>query len=175
LPQPTATVYTDGSCHTQHRIGSWVAILFINETRIDLSGTAPDTTHNRMELTAVIKAIQYIKEHHTDVSTIHIISDSQYVTHLKDRKEKLTRNSFITKKGTDIQNADLVKELLLLAEQSTIVFTKIKAHQKDNGENTYNIEADKLSRKLARDTVNETVTSLTPLLVSPPTTLAQEQ
>ncbi len=148
-------IYTDGSCHTQHRIGGWAALLFIGEDKIVLSGSEVDTTHNRMELTAVIKAIEYAREHYPGV-TIQIISDSQYVIGLKGRKEKLSGAGFITKKGNEIQNADLVQQLLLLDEQVAITFTKIKAHQRQGAALNHNIEADKLSRKIVRDAVAAT-------------------
>ncbi|SEW34798.1 ribonuclease HI [Chitinophaga sp. YR573] len=145
-----ATIYTDGSCHTQHLNGGWAAIIFIDEEKVVLTGEATDTTHNRMELTAVIKAIQHVKEHYTAVTAIRIISDSQYVVTLADRKEKLSARSFSTKKGTDIRNADLVKLFLDLIVDPPVEFIKIKAHQKNDGELNYNIEADKLSRSIVR-------------------------
>ena len=80
-------IYTDGSCHTQHQIGGWAAILFINEKKIILSGTETNTTHQRMELVAVIKAIEYIQKHDKSVKKIHIISDSQYIIGLTSRAD----------------------------------------------------------------------------------------
>ena len=64
-----AEIYTDGSCHTQHKIGTWVAIILMDTEKKILSGTVKDTTHNRMELMAVVKAIEYIKIHlaNTDI------------------------------------------------------------------------------------------------------------
>jgi ribonuclease HI len=103
-----------------------------------------------MELTAVIKAIQYVKEHHSAVTAIRIISDSQYVVTLADRKEKLSARSFSTKKGTDIRNADLVKLFLDLIIDPPVEFIKIKAHQKSGNELNFNIVADKLSRSIVR-------------------------
>lgn len=145
-----ATIYTDGSCHTQHLNGGWAAIIFIDEEKVVLTGEATDTTHNRMELTAVIKAIQYVKEHHPAITAIRIISDSQYVVTLADRKEKLSARSFSTKKGTDIRNADLVKLFLDLIVDPPVEFIKIKAHQKSDNELNFNIVVDKLSRSIVR-------------------------
>jgi ribonuclease HI len=108
----TATIYTDGSCHTQHLCGGWAAIIFIDDQKVVLTGEETDTTHNRMELMAVIKAISYVQEKYPSVTNIRIISDSQYVVGLTDRSAKLLSNNFITKKGTEISNADLVKILL---------------------------------------------------------------
>jgi ribonuclease HI len=146
----TATIYTDGSCHTQLLTGAWAAIIFIDEEKVVLTGDATDTTHNRMELMAVIKAISYVQEKHPTVTAIRIISDSQYVVGLTDRSKKLTANNFITKKGTQISNADLVKTLLQYIADLPLTFTKIKAHQKKGNELNFNIVADKLSRSIVR-------------------------
>ena len=150
-----AEIYSDGSCHTQYRIGTWVAIIFIGTEKKVLSATVPDTTHNRMELTAVIKAIQYLKVHYRLIKTIRIFSDSQYVTGLPARKEKIISPDFSTTKRNSMQNADLVKTFLELLSWLSIEFIKIKAHQKQGDTINYNREADKLSRKLLRKAVEE--------------------
>lgn len=152
MSEQFAEIYTDGSCHTQKRIGAWVAIILTGTEKKVLSAIVQDTTHNRMELSAVIKGIEYIKNNYPAITTIKLFSDSQYVIGLRDREEKLTALDFSTKKGTGIQNADLVKELLALFSTVQIELIKIKAHQKKTGTVNYNIEADKLSRKMVRET-----------------------
>ena len=140
----SVAIYTDGSCHTQHRVGAWVAILLINGEKEQqlLSGTVTDTTHNRMELTAVIKALEYVRGNHREVTMLTIFSDSQYVVGLPAREEKMAGNRFTGKKGKELPNADLVKELLNYSRSFLIEFVKIKAHQKKNSVLNYNIEAD---------------------------------
>ncbi len=146
-------IYTDGSCYNGRHVGSWVAILFIEGEKIVLSGTATDTTNHRMELTAVIKAIEYVKDKHSSVTNIRIVSDSQYVIGIVDRKEKLMATGFKTKKRKDTRNVDLVKHFLAHEETIHIQFIKIKAHQQPTAEANYNIEADILARKILRDFV----------------------
>jgi ribonuclease HI len=147
-----AEIYTDGSCHTQHRIGAWVAILLIGpEKKQVLSGTALDTTHNRMELEAVIRGIKWIRTHYPAITAIRLYTDSQYVTNLPLRGEKLAALDFTTRKGNVLANADLVKELLEQLTRPPVELVKIKAHQKSNGAVNYNTEADKLPRKLVRE------------------------
>lgn len=148
-------IYTDGSCHTQHCIGAWVAIIFIAGEKIILSGEELNTTHNRMELTAVIKSLQYLHQLNKKIISITIITDSQYVTGLQEREQKFTAQKFQTKKGNAISNVLLVKELLLLTNCMPVKFVKIKAHQKKTVELNYNIEADKLSRNIVRQAVKE--------------------
>ena len=148
-------IYTDGSCHTQLLIGGWAAILFIDHEKVVLTGQETDTTHNRMELTAVIKAVNYVQTNYPAATSIDIFSDSQYVIGLRGRKARLSAAGFTTNAGKQIQNADLVKELLALDESLTLNFTKIKAHQKENETVNHNIEVDKLARKIVRDLVGK--------------------
>lgn len=144
-------IYTDGSCHTQQCVGAWVAILLSENKKIVLSGKETNTTHNRMELKAVIKALEYVRSNYINITSITVVSDSQYVVGLYSRKEKLVKQSFNTKTGKEIRNADLVKEFLLLGD--AVRFAKIKAHQKKTAEINYNIVADVLVRKLMREIV----------------------
>ena len=149
-----AIIYTDGSCHTQLRIGGWAALVFVAETKIILSGSDADTTHNRMELLAVIEAIKYVKLNIPNAKRVHICSDSQYVVGLDYRKSKLSGNNFITKKGNELQNADLMQALWQLVEGLSITYEKVKAHEKATHIPNHNIEVDKLSRKIVRDAVS---------------------
>jgi ribonuclease HI len=146
----SVTIYTDGSCHTRQRVGAWAAILLIGSHKQVLSGSVPDTTHNRMELTAVIKALEYLRDNNKDITNLTICSDSQYVIGLTTREPRLSTLGFTTKKGKELPNADLVKELLDYFRLFTIEFVKIKAHQKKAEIINYNIEADYLARKLVR-------------------------
>lgn len=155
MPGNIVEIYTDGSCHTQHRIGAWVAIFFIAGEKIILSGQELDTTHNSMELIAVIKAIGYLQQLNIKITSIIIITDSQYVTGLQARAQKFTAQKFETKKGNAIGNVNLVKELLILINAMPVAFVKIKAHQKKTAVVNYNIEADKLSRNIVRQAVKK--------------------
>ncbi|MEO7766930.1 MAG: RNase H family protein [Ferruginibacter sp.] len=147
------SVYTDGSCHTQKRMGAWVAILLFDNKEIILRENESNTTHNRMELTAVIKAVEYIAEHMPGDIHIKVFTDSQYVVGLPLRAAKLSVDHFITKKGNDLQNADLVKVMIALLSRHSIYLNKVKAHQKKTGTMNYNIVADKISRSMTREAV----------------------
>lgn len=149
-----AEVYTDGSCHTQHCIGAWASILFVNNQKIVLSGTEINTTHNRMEILAVINAVKHIQKNYPETSQIKIVTDSQYVIGLIRRQEKFITSNYLTKAGNEIRNIDLVKEFLLLHQGNDLVLEKIKAHQKASEIINYNIEVDKLARQLVRESVD---------------------
>ena len=56
----TVTIYTDGACSGNPGPGGWGAILMYGAHRRELSGGEPDTTNNRMELTAVIQALSLL-------------------------------------------------------------------------------------------------------------------
>lgn len=150
-----ALIYTDGSCHTQLCVGAWASVILINGDKIVLSGKENDTTHNRMELLAVISSIYYVKDHYNEIDDIHIVSDSQYVIGLIDRETKFIKNEFQTKAGKDIRNVDLVKELLHLFSVMHVRFEKIKAHQKATDQVNYNIEVDKLCRQIVREAAKQ--------------------
>ena len=107
-----------------------------------------------MELLAVINAIEYVYGHYSAQTELHVFSDSQYVTDLPGRKEKLQATGFLVKKRTPIQHAELVKKLLLLLVQFPVSLTKIPSHQKNNGSD-YNREADILSRQLVRSAIKK--------------------
>ena len=61
MKNPVIEIYTDGSCHSQQLIGAWAALVFINGEKTILKGTEKETTHNRMELLAVINAIKHVE------------------------------------------------------------------------------------------------------------------
>ncbi|MEY4875833.1 MAG: ribonuclease [Bacteroidota bacterium] len=151
----SALIYTDGSCHTQLEIGAWASIIFVDDKKIILSETVENTTHQRMELLAVISALHYILKNYAEIKLVKIISDSQYVIGLMRRKEKLTATDFKTKAQNEVRNTDLVKELLRLSDIFKIEFEKIKAHQKQTDITNYNIEVDKLCRNKVREAVKK--------------------
>lgn len=152
-----AEIYTDGSCHTQKCIGAWAAVILIENKKIVLSGKEIRTTHNRMEILAVSNSIKYVQKHFNQVTDIKIVSDSQYVIGLIGRQSKFAVSDFTTKAGKDIRNVDLVKELLILVSTLNVEFVKIKAHQKPTNTINYNIEVDKLSRQIVRESVKEPI------------------
>lgn len=71
----TVEIYTDGACSGNPGPGGWGAILRYKDAEKELSGGAPETTNNRMELTAVIEALQLLKE----PCIVELYSDSKYV------------------------------------------------------------------------------------------------
>ena len=142
-------IYTDGSSHTQKLIGAWAAIIYYNDSKIIIKQVVVNANHNRMEMQAVIQAIKFVDTNYSTNIPIIINSDSQYVVNLVDRKEKLKKNEFMTRKGNPVKNLDLVITLIDQIETHEITFNKIKAHVKDG--DIKNREVDLLVRKLMRE------------------------
>ncbi|MFW5804350.1 MAG: ribonuclease H family protein [bacterium] len=158
MNQQQIEIYTDGSCHTRQKSGAWASILLMGDEKIVIKGEEKNTTHNRMELLAVLKAIEYLDKKQYDAELI-IYTDSQYVCGIPGRKEKFKQRNYMTNKGILVQNADLVKELVKQIESHCIQFIKIKAHQKlDTDSCRYNNQVDRLSRKTMRSNCRNEVT-----------------
>jgi ribonuclease HI len=146
-------LYTDGSCHTQRKNGAWASIIFVKGEKIILEGVATDTTHQRMELTAVIKALEYLQHNKLTDQRIMVYTDSQYVADLLKRKDRFIRMNYLTKDSKPIRNVELVKDLLKLMEKLPVYFTKVKAHQQESSteDSRLNREVDLLVRKNMRN------------------------
>ncbi|MEG0457425.1 MAG: ribonuclease HI [Oscillospiraceae bacterium] len=119
-------IYTDGSCLGNPGAGGWGAILRYKENEKELSGGEILTTNNRMELTAVIKALQCLKEK-CDV-TIH--SDSKYFIDSIEKgwAKKWQQNGWMRTKKDEALNSDLWKILLPLIEKHNVTLQWIKGH-----------------------------------------------
>ena len=148
-------VYTDGSCHTQCLAGAWAALVITATGHTMLTGTEAGTTHNRMELQAVIAAIKHITTENAAIGGITVYTDSQYVAGLVNREAKLEARQYTTRKGTPIRNAGLVAELLQLCSAWPVTLNKVKAHQARTGQPNYNTEVDKVCRQLVRGAVSK--------------------
>ena len=70
------SIYTDGACSGNPGPGGWGAILIYNGIEKEISGGEADTTNNRMELTAVIRALALLKE----PCAVTVTTDSQYIS-----------------------------------------------------------------------------------------------
>ena len=71
MSKPRVDIFTDGACSGNPGPGGWAAILRAGKHEKELSGGDPATTNNRMELTAVIRALQVLK--HPSAAVVHTI------------------------------------------------------------------------------------------------------
>lgn len=135
----TVEVYTDGACSGNPGPGGWGAILMFNGARKEISGGEAETTNNRMELTAVISALEALKED----CIVELWSDSKYVT---DALEKGWARSWKAKgwKKADKKpalNVDLWEKLLDLTERHEVHCHWVKGH----AENEWNNRCDEMA------------------------------
>ena len=135
-------IYTDGSCLNNPGNGGWAAIININNKIEKISGSVKDTTNNKMELMAPIKALQTIEEG----LPIEIYTDSQYVRlGITDWVHKWIKNNWLTSKKEPVKNKELWIQLYDLSKSHEIKWIWIKAH----AGNILNEEVDLLAKQAA--------------------------
>jgi ribonuclease HI len=135
-------IYTDGSCLNNPGNGGWAAIININNKIEKISGSVKDTTNNKMELMAPIKALQTIKEK----QPIEIYTDSQYVRlGITDWVHKWIKNNWLTSKKESVKNKELWIQLYDLNKSHEIKWIWVKAHSG----NIINEEVDLLAKQAA--------------------------
>ena len=118
-------IFTDGACKGNPGPGGWGAILRYGAAEKELSGGAPDTTNNKMELSAVIEALKCLKE----PCRVMLYSDSTYVCNSINEgwsKNWLAKNW--VNRGKPVPNADLWKQLLPLLDKHEVTFNWVRGH-----------------------------------------------
>ncbi|MGI6468131.1 MAG: ribonuclease HI [Syntrophomonadaceae bacterium] len=135
-------IYTDGACSGNPGPGGWGAVLIYGDKIKELSGAELNTTNQRMELTAVIKALQALKVTGWDV-VVH--SDSAYIVNAIEKHwlEKWQANGWQNSKKEAVANQDLWKQLLQLMQRNRVAFTKVAGHSGD----VWNERCDQLARQ----------------------------
>ena len=134
-------IYTDGACSGNPGPGGWGAILSYKGYEREISGYQDETTNNRMEVTAAIKALNTLKEP-CDVS---LYSDSTYLVNCFECGWifNWARNGWKKADNSEIKNLDLWMELYRLIKVHKVNFIKVKGHS----DNEYNNKCDKLATK----------------------------
>ena len=133
-------IYTDGSCLNNPGNVGWAAIITFNNEVKKISGSVKDTTNNKMELMAPIKALQIIKEK----QPIEIYTDSQYVKlGITDWIHKWIKNNWLTSKKEPVKNKELWIQLYELNKSHKIKWIWVKAH----AGNILNEEVDLLAKQ----------------------------
>jgi ribonuclease HI len=138
--QDFITIYADGGCRGNPGPGGWGVLLQMADNEKELCGGEPDTTNNRMELTAVIRALEALKR----PATIQVHTDSQYVQKgISTWIHNWKRNGWRTSDKKPVKNADLWQKLDTLAEQHEIKWLWVKGHAGHPG----NERADRLANR----------------------------
>lgn len=120
------TIYTDGACSGNPGAGGWGAVLIAGERRKEISGFDPLTTNNKMELTAVIKALSMLKQR----CNVELYSDSAYVVNAINQNwlENWKKNNFVGSDKKPVKNIELWKALDELLSYHNVHFNKVKGH-----------------------------------------------
>lgn len=138
-------IYTDGACSGNPGPGGWATIVLIDDKEIVLRGGEAQTTNNRMELTALINALEYAKsiwsplENSNEKLNLEIYSDSKYVIDgVMSWMPNWIKRGW---KGSDkkpVKNRDLWERINELQKGLNLKFTWVKGHNEDK----YNEMAD---------------------------------
>lgn len=123
-------IFTDGACKGNPGIGGWGALLRYGDHEKELFGGEMETTNNRMELTAVIRALESLSR----PCVVRLHTDSQYVQ--KGISEWITgwkRRGWRTADNKPVKNMDLWQELDKLAATHRVEWLWVKGHAGHDG------------------------------------------
>lgn len=132
-------IFTDGACSGNPGPGGWGAILRYGDAVKELSGGEADTTNNRMELTAAIRALEALRE----PCAVDLYTDSVYVRDGINRWiEGWKRNGWKTAAKKSVKNAELWQELDRARDRHAVTWHWVKGH----AGHPQNERADELAR-----------------------------
>ncbi len=127
---PEVILFTDGGCSGNPGPGGWAFILRhpASEKEIERSGGEPETTNNRMELTAVVKGLEALKR----PSRVTLMADSVYVGKgLSEWMPKWKANGWRRREGSqwkEVKNEDLWRRLDELVAEHDLKYTYVAGH-----------------------------------------------
>lgn len=132
-------IYTDGACSGNPGPGGWGAVLIYKDNIKQISGFVPATTNNRMEIFAIIKAFDALKQK----CKVDVYTDSAYVCNAFNKGWLDSWQSRGWKKADKkpVENQDLWRQLLLYVNKHDVTWHKVKGH----ADNKYNNLCDKLA------------------------------
>lgn len=124
------SMFTDGACsgnQNESNKGGWGALLEYGQHTKEIFGGEENTTNNRMEMMALIKAFEALTKKN---QTVWVFSDSSYLTECFRKKWYLNweANGWKTSKKTGVENRDLWEALLNLIAAHDVAFFRVKGH-----------------------------------------------
>jgi ribonuclease HI len=121
----TIYIYSDGACKGNPGAGGWGALLVADGHRKEICGGEANTTNNRMEMTAVIRALESLKR----PSTVEVHTDSQYVQKgVSEWMAGWKRRNWRTAAGQPVKNQDLWLQLDALSQLHRIEWKWVRGH-----------------------------------------------
>jgi len=126
MPRKHVTIWTDGSCDTTSREGGWAYLMRYGTHERSDAAHEPDTTNNRMELTAAVEALAALKE----PCQVTLVTDSQYLkkAFTDGWLETWQRNGWRTASKQPVKNQDLWERLLHLTSEHDVKWRWTKGH-----------------------------------------------
>lgn len=119
-------IYTDGSSLGNPGPGGWGAIVLHDGVVVELGGADKDTTNNRMELTATIKALEYLKG--VDEEIILYTDSSYTINGITKWVEGWQANNWTKRDKTEVLNRELWEELITVTSGKNIVWKHVAGH-----------------------------------------------
>jgi ribonuclease HI len=127
---PVVEIYTDGACRGNPGPGGWAATLRLGDSVKELAGAEATTTNNRMELTAVIRALEALKR----PVQAKVYTDSEYVRRgITEWVASWKRRGWRTADRKAVKNQDLWQRLDELAAAHQIEWHWVKGHSGVSG------------------------------------------
>ena len=144
MNKPKITIYTDGAARGNPGPGGYGIVLISGQHRKEMSGGFRHTTNNRMELLAVIIALEALK---IEGSEVTVYTDSRYVA---DAVTKGWVFSWVTKRFKGKKNADLWLRFLEIYKKHQVKFVWVKGHN----DNPLNERCDQLAVAASMNSAN---------------------
>ncbi|TWC33599.1 RNase HI [Pseudomonas sp. SJZ079] len=133
-------IYTDGACKGNPGVGGWGALLIFKGVKKELWGGEAETTNNRMELTAAIRALAELKR----ACDVLLVTDSQYVMQgIQDWMPNWKKRGWKTAAKQPVKNADLWQQLDEQVNRHTVTWKWVRGHTGHPG----NEHADQLANR----------------------------
>ena len=120
-------IYTDGGCRGNPGLGAWASILISEKhsLRLEIGESEELTTNNKMEMKAVIKALERLKKSHN----IKVYSDSAYLVNgMNEWIYSWQKNNWIKSDKKPVENKEYWIKLIELSKKHNIEFIKVKGH-----------------------------------------------
>ena len=132
-------LYTDGACSGNPGPGGYGAVLIYGGVEKEIFGGEKSTTNNKMEMMAVIKGLEALKE----PCEVEVYSDSAYIVNAIEQGwiESWKKNGWRKADKKPVKNVDLWEKLLELMDKHKVIFKKVKGHADDE----YNNRCDRIA------------------------------
>ena len=132
-------LYTDGACSGNPGPGGYGAVLIYGGVEKEIKKKKKSTTNNKMEMMAVIKGLEALKE----PCEVEVYSDSAYIVNAIEQGwiESWKKNGWRKADKKPVKNVDLWERLLELMEKHSVTFNKVKGHADDE----YNNRCDRIA------------------------------